>query len=462
MSLEQTNFTAQDVANILNAVRSGDSRSKDFVPPHGQVGLFNVPGIRPEVYDLTPNVGTMSAMLPMYPSRNQMERFEFVTGITAQTGTNPATTCGTPPQSGNMKVGDINIYYGKFYKGLQVMDVSEAGQYYSRAEIDRRIINPNQMTNPFVPQPTGGANYNTWLGKQFIEFGQGAQLDFAYVDWQGNFANQGVAAQLGFMREYNGIDQFVRTGWRDAISGNLLTSLDSNIVNYNAAMSSVIVSNLTRMIRTLRYQGAMKRTPNAQYIIAVHPTMRDPLIDIWACNYATYACNTDVNAAVRVDAQYITSLRDQMRGGGYLLIDGVQFPLVTDAGIGASLNQTTGLWTSDIYVLPLNDGNGNNLLYREYLPYDGINPDVTEIVSMTTGKYRVLNNGMYMMKWDDSAGGFCINYSFTGKFRLILERPDLAGKIDNVTYAATTTYLDPFPGTTYHRDGGRQLYGVTY
>lgn len=458
----ELNRLSKDAVQTLEAfaqfIKGG--AQKDFVPPHGEGGLLTYPGVRPDMYSLVPRVGTFAASLPMYKSRFQTEIFEFLTGVTAQSGTNPDDTCGTPPQSGQAKIAQIIATYGTFYKATPEINAANAGKLKNRADLRRRLRNPpfEEMTaNPFVPMPVGAGpeSFNTMLGKTFLEFGQGAMLDFAYTDWRGDKTKTSAQTQLGFIREYDGIDKWIKTGWTDVVSGATVASLDSQVVAYNATLGSDFVLALSNLIRTLVMEAELKNTPNATWDIVVHPRAKFALFDIWACNYQTARCLPTESNGLRLDVEGITRLRDEMYRGNYLLIDGERFRVMTDAGIQATQAEGgLGLWTSDVYIVPREDGMGNALTYREYLPRDfASNDELAEIFGQAFGELRVMNDGLYMGGFVKRSA-FCFTWYFTADVRLILERPDLAGRIDDVSFTSQTPFTDPFPGATYHRNGG--------
>lgn len=444
---------AEAIAQIVLNKRGGD---KAFTPPHGPDGLLTYPGVRPDMYSLVPRVGSFTASLPMLPSVNAKERFEFLTGVTAQTGSNPTDSCGTAPTSGKAKVGQIDVEFGEFYKATEQIKVGKAGQRVDRADVNRRLRNPiNELSeNPFVPMPpaANAESFNTYLGKAFLEFGQGVMLDFAYADWRGDPTKDNTQTYLGWIREYLGLDGWIKTGYTDVVSGNAMTSLDSQVITYNAALGASFVQSVVDAYDVFLMEAEIKGTPNARGVFVIHPRMKAQLFEIWACNYHTARClPTEDNGRV-LDVTEVTRLRDAMRNGNYLLINGEQVPVMFDAGIAATQNQGTGIWTADFYFVPMDDGLGNPLTYREYVPMDESNQDVREIIASTGGEYRVMNGGLYLMTWEKVK--FCISYYFTAHVRLILERPDLAFRIDDVQFDNRFKITDPFPGSTYHRDGG--------
>lgn len=447
-------YSVEELVQLGEVWSKWNTGQKAEVPAHGPGGLLTTVGVRPDMYSAVPRVGTFAPMIPIFPSRNNNEIIEVLTGVTAQSGSNPDDTCGTPPVAGNLKSFQSIFQFGTFYKATQEINATTTGLYIDRADVDRRVRNPPSAAgNPFVPDVVAGnmTAVNTQLGKSYLEFAQGAMIDFALVDNNGDYTRAPAATQLGFIKEYNGLDLLVKSGWTDAITGQPVESADSTIVSYNAVMSSTIVNAVADAYRTVLMNGFIMGLPNVKYVIRLYPYMMFPLIDMWACNYQTARCLPADNAAGRFDLGTATMLRDSMLRGQYLLIDGEQVPIVTDAGMTATQNQSTGLWTSDIFIHAMEDGNGNALLYREYLPYT--NPDTSLFQGQTFDEIRVMNNGMYMVGFLKREA-FCFQHVFTSKTRLLIELGNLSARVDDVQYTSTAKFQNPIPGATYHRDGG--------
>lgn len=448
--MDPKTYSVDEIRELAGAL--GLTGEKAFVPPHGPNGLLTSVGVRPDMYSAVPRVGRMSAVIPMYPSRNQNEIIEILTGVTAQTGSNPENTCSTPPVAGNFKTCQQVYPFGTFYKATQQINISEAGLYIDRADLERRIINTPDMNSPFVPDvvrsdPTA---INTHIGKALLEFGQGAQLDFAKVDFAGSSANSGAAAQLGFIREYNGIESLIKTGHTDAITGVACPAADSKVINYNAALGTDLVVDVVNAYREVLMRAEQVGLNNSSWAIMVHPRMKHDLIDVWACNYHTARCvPTDSNGRI-LNTETVSRLRDEMQAGSYLLIDGERVPLMTDWGIPITIDDATGVMTSDIFIPALSDGS-RALLYREFFPY--VSPDMSAFQGVNMDEVRVLNGGFYLMGYI-KVSPYCYQYAFTAKTRLILDAPFLSARVDNVQWTPSVLGNNPDPAGSYHFNGG--------
>jgi hypothetical protein len=141
-----------------------------------------------------------------------------------------------------------------------------------------------------------------------------------------------------------------------------------------------------------------------------------------------------------------------MMQGQYLLIDGMPVPVVFSDGI--TIEQLAGgaqrVLRSDMYLLPI-EWNGRPLLTMEY--FNMGNQYAREYSALVYNSALFLNNGMYVATKNERNG--CIEFEINAMFRIILETPFLAGRIDDVsfTYQAQTRTADPAVSFLYV-DGG--------
>ena len=421
---------------------------KDLIPPHSTGGLLTYPGVCPDMFSTVPRAGNFAANLPIQPSVNENELAEILTAQGADSGSNPANTCGDPAIAGNLKVAQIKAVFGQYFKGTPVYDISKAGLRKDRSDIDRFLINPNVPTgNPFVPEPVmvDANSINTPVGKMLLELGQSALLDFSYTHFRGDSSKAYSAARLGFIKEYDGLDKWIRDDYDDEVSSTDADALNSYVTT-GGELDGDFVAQLSDMFRTLRTDAELIGMPNVRWAIVVNPRAIYPLVDIWACNYQTARCLVD-NVS-RQDVSTVTALREQMYSGNFLLIDGERVPFLSDFGMAATQAEDTGIWTSDVFIVPMNSS-GTPLTYLEYLPYT--NAEVAEFLALGFDQVRVINGGFYLMTFKRQ--GFCLSYQVTARPRLIMRTPFLAGRIDDVTFTSTTPFRQPEAGT-YFKGGG--------
>lgn len=72
--------------------------------------------------------------------------------------------------------------------------------------------------------------------------------------------------------------------------------------------------------------------------------------------------------------------------------------------------------------------------------------------------YKTLNDGLWAVT--ERSAGFCEELHFGARFRLILETPFLAGRLDNIIYSNRAPIRNAQPGDSFwHADGGRTYTG---
>jgi len=190
--------------------------------------------------------------------------------------------------------------------------------------------------------------------------------------------------------------------------------------------------------------------------------MREPLFyaitEIWPCQYNSYRCTTNPTSVVAgFDTLQSIAMRDAMRMGQYLLIDGRQVPVILDDCIGEENHADngtipTGGFASDIYFVPFSARGGTiRTLYWEYYDYSkDVLPDISGVGGAT---YFWSDGGVFLwgLKPPDN---WCLEVISKVEPRLILRTPQLAGRLTNVAYTPLQHVDDPLPSQDYFTNGG--------
>lgn len=447
--IEPTNEFWQAMKNAGYVIVS----EKALVPAHGSGALLSSAGVRPGMPSAIRRVSGMQ--LPLFPSVNVNELIEIFTAQDAASGDNATTWCAAGPIAGNLKLIQIASVFGKFKMQTNPIVAPEVGERLNYADVDREVINGMDIypDNTFMPDVVRRAgNINTTLGKELIQFGLNAERAFQRVDYSGNTATLPASTVKGFIREYMGLMQLIKTGYADFITSTAAPAADSIVVPYNATLSSTIVVALSNLIRTLKEIAVMVGKPNVNWEIQLNFRMWASLVDLWACNYAIARCSTSDNAAGMVDLGRISQLREEMFRGKYLLVDGEPIMVNTNAGVPVVDGATTNEFVSDILVVPMFDpdsvrgkvsGGVEWLTYREFFPFD--NAQIQELGREGWGDLEWMNNGLYLKGMTYGTDSFCRAMVFGAKTRLVLPYPFLAGRLDDVTFTNST----PGVGTPY-------------
>jgi hypothetical protein len=161
-----------------------------------------------------------------------------------------------------------------------------------------------------------------------------------------------------------------------------------------------------------------------------------------------------------VDATDMTAVRDAMRSGMYIDIEGVRYPVITDTGIyemtpADNANILPGQYASSIYAIPLTIQGGFPVTYMEYLDFRQAQADVNLLHNTQT--FWWTDQGFY--SWAVEWIKWCYKLALKTEDRVVLRTPQLAGRLDAVRYSPLQHEADSNPGSSYFRDGGVSLRG---
>ncbi len=467
---------AAEMAAVLSRQGSKAVSSTPVGPyMHGPNGLWSVSGLDNQVIStrVKPRglAGALAArgtnvMNPMYP---------FLTGFTAGTGSEPTGVCDDPPLPGQMKNAVQTAVFGRYSRQTPVLDITRIGQIINRSEFtDFALVNdplyaaPGNPTGITVPASSPGSlSLMSDIGARFVGVGLEFQRLLMRQLYTGNPANNTAG---GGYEEFAGLDRLIRTGIRDAITGQTAPSLDSIILNENykkvtdTSGNDNIVNVLTYLMRVLRNTASRTGLDPVTWVIAMRETLFYELTAVWPCNYLTYRCimndasGTGTANNLNLDAGDAIGMRDAMRQGQYLVVDGMQFNVVLDDAIdeetaGDTNRITNSCFASDIYILPLS-AHGINTLYWEYFDWSGPGAAMSELSSLPQmSQYYWSDGGQYL--WHAKPPTWwCVQWGALIRPRLVLRTPHLAAKIQHVQYCPLMHPRDAFTDDPYFVNGG--------
>jgi len=193
----------------------------------------------------------------------------------------------------------------------------------------------------------------------------------------------------------------------------------------------------------------------------MRPQLFFELTAIWPCQYLTNRCanSAGTNVAV-VNDQTNVDMRDQMRNGSFLWVNGVQVPVVTDDGIWEDSVTTDGHlnpgeFSSDIYFIPIRFQGAVPAIYWEYLDYTQA---MAEVANLEGKQFWATDNGRYM--WTMQQLNYCFKIQGKIEPRVILRTPQLAGRIQNVKYSPLQHLRDWNEDSFYFKKGGKEEYST--
>lgn len=423
-------------------------------------GAFSSPGVRPQMFSTFVRPRSFASLLGVKRSEFTEEILETMTGITAGSGTNASGWCVTPPQVGQLKTCQQMYKFGSYLVKTKINAIPEIGQLRNRAEVSREIINAGPAANPLIPDIMYRL-VDTRSQLQYELYTVGADLErtMERVLIQGDITQAYTSTELGWMKEFNGLDAQIKTGYTDLISSAACAAMDSSIITFGAAIGSTIGGgdgrNLVQAASDL-YYGIMDiasrigMADGLQLVWLMRNEMFRALTEVWACQYATYRCSSsNAGQPILNDAVVQNQMRIAMMQGQYLLIDGVEVPVVFTDGIDITTADNI-TFTADMYLVPI-AWRGMKLLNLEYFPMD--NAYAREFAAFgDADAIQYLNNGMFIV--GVASTPLCKEYHFGAKFRLILETPFLAGRIDDISFAYRAPSRDAYPGASRYKNGG--------
>jgi hypothetical protein len=437
---------------------------------HGPNGLWSYPGLSQAVISTRVRPRGLAGRIPARATNVENPLYPYFTGFTSPAETQANGVCDDPPTAGQTKNCFQTAVFGRYGYQTRVIDITRLGQIINRSE----FTDFNLWNNPLGLSE--GSQGLTWPGSapsqlalnnevsvRMAEVGVMFQNKLMRQLWYGNPANNTGG---GGYQEFSGLERLVRTGVRDAVTNALCPSLDSLVLNQNyknvtnLAGEDNIVNVLTYTMHTLRDTATRMGMDPVEWVIVMRASLFYEITAQWPCNYLTYRCVT-MNGNANVDVGDAIAMRDAMRNGRYLVIDGVQVQVELDDAIDEQTSGDTnrvpgGSYASDIKILPLTVQGNKAVLFWEYFDFAGPNaalsPEVTNEVPLMRNWYWS-DGGQYLWHFKPPAN-WCIQWLGLIKPRVVLLTPHLAADIQNVLYKPLMHERDAFPDDPYFQDGG--------
>lgn len=428
---------------------------------HGVGSLFGSHSIERDVISAHIRPFGLGARLPSLPTVYEQPFYASITGFTADVGSEPTYPCSDAPYN-YMKGCDLTAQFGRIARDTKTIEINDVMLKKNRGDFGDLVLHGSLLGDTgFVPGGMSDADVLNLVTKaEMVGAVIGMERKLGAQLWQGHPFNNNAG---GGYKEFPGLMYQIATGQKDAHTGTLCPALDSDvknfgkqnveernslydIVDYLSAMEFYLYNNAERM-------GLLPAT----WVIAMRPELWYVLSGMWPCAYNTNRCGAKdtamVDAVPAIDAFAMRQLRDDMRNGMYIDINGRKYPVVTDDGIYEHNNTNTagikaGCYASSIFFVPLTAA-GMRVTYLEHVDYRAAQADVsllrgTEQFWTDDGKYYW---AIEHVKW-------CYKLSVKTEQRVVLRTPQLAGRIDSVGYCPTQHLRSSDPNSPYFMDGG--------
>lgn len=410
----------------------------------GPASLFGALGLERDVISTRINPFGLADRLPVQMSNMLWPQFAFFTGFAAATGSEPVGVCDDPPTAGAGATCIVSAQFGRFSRQSRVLEVNRQRQQINRAEMqDLTLLNSPLVGGEMLPATGGDFNIRNEAYMRMLEVGIDFQMWLSRKIYTGNPSNN---TGSGGYREFPGLESLVATGHVDAVTNTACAAVDSVIKNFgygNVSLTGAapqnFINTLTQTMRYLRIKAQGQNMPDTRWVLVMRPGLFYELTAIWPCNYATYRCITNPaisNAVVNVDGMDMAQMRDAMRNGSYLVVDGQQIEVIQDNMLVEASNTTNasvpnGSFASDVYILPLT-ARGRSVLHWEFFDFTQGLGDLGALAP-GAGSYYWTDGGRYLWHLKPPAN-WCIQILGKVEPRIILRVPQLAARISNVAY----------------------------
>lgn len=431
---------------------------------HGIGGVLSFPGVDPVIYHSIMGTRSIMGQLPTSPSLYTAPTYYTLTGVQTDSGSEAEADCDPSPTAGLLKACLTTSVFGRYKRQTPVIELNRLGSRVDRADpMDLTLVgSPIHGAGVFTqgvanPETPGDLLVNE-VSKRMWELAISMHRLLSQDLWGGSPAND--AGQIGSRKQMTGFATLVNTGYVDIETNQACAAVDSYVRDFGSVRVDTApgVTNIVAAITDMWYQvndralrtGVMP----VRWVFAMRAQLFYELTRIWPCSYLSYRCTLSGNNTNFIDAQDATRLRDEMQNGKYLLIDGVQVPVIVDDGIpeldgndGAGAFPR-GCFSSDIYLIPMSVVGGRAVTFMEYFQYS--NPSLEAALgNMVLGKV----DGAFLVVPIQTRQ--CFQFEIKIEPRLVLRTPWLASRLQNVVYCPIQHERDAFPADPYFTDGGR-------
>ena len=432
----------------------------------GAGGIFGVSGLERDLISTRVQPRGLAGNLAARGSMRTNPLFGYVTGFQDNTGTVPDGVCDDPQTAGPTKSCIQTAQFGRYSFMTKEIEVNRVGQQTDRGEfLDLNVINDPLLNAQGIMDMNSvpsGFNQRREVLQAMLEVGVAFQNLLIQQVYLGNPANNTGA---GGYKEFPGLDILIGTNKVDAITGTNCPSLDSDIKDFNYGLvdqvssGTDIVEVLASMYRVLQHNSSSMGFDPTEWVITMRRELFWEITAIWPCSYLTHRCtfrDAAGNDRLNVSANDQIAMRDRMRNGSFLLIEGQEIPVIVDDGIteetdADNANILAGQYASDIYFIPLTVLGSRAVTFFEYLDYTS--GAIQAAQDARAGSFYWTDGGRFL--WHSKPPlNWCVQMLSKIEPRLILLTPQLAGRVQNVRYAPLQHARDPFPTDPYFVDGG--------
>ncbi len=463
----KTGLTFKELAVLFDSIDKQGMHSKAPSSYHTGMlldqpgGLFDVPGLENEVVSTHVTPMGIGTVLPAFASNTDDPRYGFITGWQAASGSQPVNPCDDAPKT-FMKGGNLTAQFGRVPAQTNTIEVDKVLHKSRSSSTNLQLIGSMLGNDTLAAGQFPSNPLNLVIASEMIGVGVQIERALATMAWQGNVSNNTAG---GGYAEFPGLDRQIVTGHVDADTNTAMPAADSLLMNfaYNYVDGTTldIVQYLSDMEYYLFHLARRTRVAPVTWAIVMRPELWQYLSTVWPCRYNTNRCsNMDGNNPVVINDDANIRMRDAMRQGMYIDINGRRYRVVEDDGIYEQTNINdgnvpAGSFASTLYFVPLRMRGNFPTTYWEYIDYRQVR---TQLGPMGQGaKFMPFWTDSGRFLWTTDYVRYCLDMQAKIEPRLVLRTPHLAAKLTNIMYTPLVHTRDWNPDSPYWDDGGVSL-----
>lgn len=431
------------------------------VHAHGPGGIFSSSGIENVVVNAHMTAEDLDPRLRVFPTVYMNPLFPSLTGFSEDVGSEPDGVC-EDCLGGTVQGCNLTATFGHVCRGSDEIHIMRTIQMLNRGE-----TTPLTLLGDILGEGGISRMPNTpteWLEvttrAEMVKIALLMQRKLIRMTWNGNPANN--TANGGY-KEFPGLETLVGTGKVDAETNTACAALDSLVMDFGKmdvgdqdAGGNDIVTYLSQMDWYMRHNATRMGLMPVDWVLCMRPELWFELTAIWSCRYLTNRCETNIaqNMPISINDNTAIQMRDQMRDGNYLIINGRRYEVILCDG----MTETTptqdaelvpGEFMSDIFMIPLTVRGGMSVTYWEHLDYSKAD---AQIALTRSGNDFWTDGGRFFWTVERLRGCYKMNAEIDP--RIILRTPHVAARLDNIKYTPLLHLRSPFFGDPYFKKGG--------
>jgi len=438
----------------FKAPASTDTSNGIYVPG----GLFTTYGLENDVVSTHVTPRGIGSVAPAVPGNIDDPRFPFLLGWADDYGSEQDGPCDDAPKT-YMKGGTLTAQWGRITRQTETIEITSQLHMQRGVNTNLRLLGEMMGMDTLVNNDFPANPLDVTVAAEMVGVGVSLERALARMTWTGSPANNTAG---GGYAEFPGLDNQIATGHVDAVSNTAMPAADSLIMEYGYNYVDGAVLDIVEYLSAMEYYmfrlADTTRLAPVTWAVCMRPELWQYVSMVWPCRYLTNRCTTASNSnpmVINDDAN--VRMRDQMRQGSYIDINGRRYPVISDDGIfehtnANNANVPAGSFASSIYFVPLRVRSSFSTLYWEYIDYRQVR---TQLAPMGRGAGLTpfwSDSGRFI--WALDAVKTCFDLAATIEPRLVLRTPQLAAKLQHVMYTPLEHLRSFDPQSPYWLDGG--------